>query len=69
MSRYPHLSSAERDAIADLRAAGASLRTIARELGRAASTISRELRRNALDSGVYRPRIADWPSPLKRIHL
>jgi len=66
MSGYSHLTSAERDAIADLRAAGAGLRTIARELGRAASTISRELRRNALDSGVYRPRIADGSYLLRR---
>src|SRR3569623_1783816 len=37
------------------RAEGRSLRGIARALGRAASTISRELRRNALPKGGYLP--------------
>lgn len=55
MSRYAHLSSEERDWIAELRAAGTGVRAIARTLGRAGSTISRELSRNALDSGAYRP--------------
>ena len=43
-----HLIADERDRIADLKAYGLSLRAIARALGRAASTISRELQRNAL---------------------
>jgi IS30 family transposase len=38
-----------------LRAEGLSLRAIARGLGRAASTISRELRRDALPKGGYLP--------------
>ena len=66
MSGYAHLSSAERDWIADLKAAGLSLRAIAGALGRAPSTISRELRRNALDGGAYRPRIADGAYRLRR---
>ena len=41
-----YLSLEERLQIADLRLAGASMRTIATQLGRAASTISRELGRN-----------------------
>src|SRR3954453_523951 len=41
-----YLSESERVVIADLLAGGASLRAIVRELGRAPSTISRELRRN-----------------------
>jgi IS30 family transposase len=41
---------------------GLSLRAI----GRAASTISRELRRNALDRGAYRPHIADGAYMLHR---
>ena len=41
------LSQDERIEIADLRRAGLSVREIARRLGRAPSTISRELRRNA----------------------
>src|ERR671933_1873696 len=38
-----------------LMAEGLSLRAIARALGRAASTVSRELRRNALPKGGYLP--------------
>jgi transposase len=45
------LSFAEREEIALLRAQGAGVRQIARELGRAPSTISRELRRNAATRG------------------
>jgi transposase, IS30 family len=48
------LSQDERVEIADLRQAGMSIRRIAEQLGRAPSTISRELRRNATASG-YRP--------------
>ena len=55
MSGYTHLSALERDRIAELWAAGAGVGAIARALGRAASTISRELSRNALPSGAYRP--------------
>src|SRR5699024_12533222 len=66
MSGYAHLSSSERDAIADLKAARSCLRTIAGALGRAPSTISRELRRNALDGGAYRPRIADGSYRFRR---
>ena len=42
-----YLSQDERIEIADLRHSGLSIRTIAERLGRAPSTISRELRRNA----------------------
>jgi IS30 family transposase len=45
------LSVAEREEIALGRAAGKPVRQIARELGRAASTVSRELRRNSLTRG------------------
>jgi IS30 family transposase len=45
----------EREQLAVLRAEGLSRRTIAARLGRAASTISRELRRNALPKGGYLP--------------
>jgi len=48
------LSQDERIEIADLRLAGLSIRQIADQLGRAPSTISRELRRNAAATG-YRP--------------
>jgi transposase, IS30 family len=49
------LSQDERIELADLRHAGLSIRQIAWQLGRAPSTISRELRRNATTTGVYRP--------------
>jgi IS30 family transposase len=49
-----YLSQDERIEIADLRAAGLGVRQIAERLGRAPSTISRELRRNAT-AGGYRP--------------
>ena len=49
------LSQDERIEIADLRHAGMTIRQVAARLGRAPSTISRELRRNAPRSGGYRP--------------
>lgn len=52
-SRY--LSQDERIEIADLRRDGLSLRAIAERLGRAPSTISRELRRNAAAGRRYQP--------------
>jgi len=58
-ARHPrYLSLAERTMIADLRRAGVSVRDIAQELGRAASTVSRELRRNVDDRGRYLPATA-----------
>ncbi|MDZ7917218.1 MAG: IS30 family transposase [Rhodococcus sp. (in: high G+C Gram-positive bacteria)] len=52
-SRY--LSQEERIAIGDLHRTGLSIRKIAEALGRAPSTISRELRRNQFPQGGYRP--------------
>jgi transposase-like protein len=49
------VSQEERIEIADLRHAGWSIRQIAQQLGRAPSTVSRELRRNAASDGRYRP--------------
>src|SRR5271169_1858093 len=46
-----YLSFAEREEIAILRARGCGVREIARRAGRSASTISRELRRNAATRG------------------
>jgi IS30 family transposase len=55
MSGGTHLRLEEREQLTALRAEGLSLRTIAARLGRAASTVSRELRRNALPRGGYLP--------------
>ena len=58
-----YLSFAEREEIAILRAQGNGVRDIARRLGRAPSTISRELRRNAATRGGrldYRASVAQW---------
>jgi IS30 family transposase len=50
-----YLTQDERIEIADLRQSGLTLRAIAARLGRAPSTISRELRRNAVTGRGYRP--------------
>jgi lambda repressor-like predicted transcriptional regulator len=50
-----YLSQDERIEIADLRRSGLSLRAIGDRLGRAPSTISRELRRNAPAGRGYQP--------------
>ncbi len=58
-----YLSLAEREQIALMRARRDGVREIARQLGRAASTISRELRRNAATRGggfEYRAVTAQW---------
>lgn len=49
------LSQEERIRIGDLQRAGTSVRKIAAELGRSASTVSRELRRNRSTRGGYWP--------------
>ncbi|MCA3151294.1 MAG: IS30 family transposase [Methylobacterium sp.] len=58
-----YLSLEEREEIALMRAQNCSMQRIARQLGRAASTISRELRRNAAtrNGGLdYRATTAQW---------
>ena len=63
-----YLSFAEREDIALLRGQGLGVRAIARALGRAPSTISRELRRNAATRGGqldYRASIAQWKAELQ----
>lgn len=57
------LSFAEREEIALLKARDKGVRKIARTIGRAPGTISRELRRNAATRGgkpVYRAVVAQW---------
>ena len=58
-----YLSFAEREEIAILRAQGDGVRQIARAIGRDASTVSRELRRNAATRAGqkgYRASVAQW---------
>ncbi len=58
-----YLSFAEREEIAVLKAQGHGVREIARRIGRDASTISRELRRNAATRAGqrgYRASVAQW---------
>ena len=58
-----HLSFVEREEIALWRAQGHGVREVARRLGRTASTISRDLRRNAATRGGglgYRATTAQW---------
>ena len=60
-----HLLLAEREELAILRAQGTGIREIARRVGRSASTVSRELRRNAATRGgglEYRASTAQWHS-------
>jgi transposase, IS30 family len=66
MSNYTHLTASERYQIADLKSVGSGVQAIAAALGRSASTISRELQRNALDSGAYRPAPAEGAYLLRR---
>ena len=56
--RYGHLSHEERGMIFAERRRGASLRAIGGLLGRAASTISRELGRGEGEDGCYSPQVA-----------
>lgn len=58
-----YLSFAERELLALMRAQGVGVRACARQLGRAPSTISRELRRNSATRGGgfdYRATTAQW---------
>ena len=66
MPGYSHLLDDERDHIAALKAAGRSIGAIAKAMGRAKSTVSRELRRNALPSGRYSPLYAAGAYQLRR---
>jgi IS30 family transposase len=52
-NKYNHLTSEERDEIANLNAKEISLSEIARRLGRSKSTISNEIIRNSSNNGYY----------------
>src|SRR5947199_646361 len=66
MPAYSHLLDEERDQIAVMSAAGRSICAIAGALQRAKSTVSRELRRNAVPSGRYSPLHAAGAYQLRR---
>jgi transposase, IS30 family len=58
--RHPrYLSLVERTMMCDLRRERKTLREIAQAIGRSPSTVSRELRRNAEQSGRYLPHTAE----------
>lgn len=59
------LTAAEREEIGLARAAGESLRAIARRLGRAPSTVSREVARFERYGQQYKPLAADWAAWLR----
>ncbi|QIM17290.1 IS30 family transposase [Leucobacter insecticola] len=64
---HPRLVSLEeRERIADLSRAGCSIRQIAQDLGRAPSTVSRELRRNRSQHGPYHPYAAHRKAAKRR---
>ncbi len=58
-THYDQLDIDERYELYRLHEAGTALREIGRLMGRSSSTISRELRRNALPRGEYKPGSAD----------
>lgn len=58
MRQYHQLTSEERYALSAFRKQGYSIRGIAAALGRAPSTISREIRRNIKPDGGYRANVA-----------
>jgi transposase, IS30 family len=69
MGCYRHLTRDDREEIAVLRASGRSMRAIAAAVGKAPSSISRELKRNALDSGRYAAHVADGAYMARRQRL
>jgi len=58
MPRYHRLSLVEREELSRMLAAGASLRAIAQQMGRAPSSLSRELHRHARSRLTYRAVVA-----------
>ena len=61
-----YLSLAEREEIMERRAAGESVRAVARVLGRDPATVSRELKRGAIATGAYRPSVGQRKAELAR---
>ncbi len=67
--RYDQLDLDDRIEISRLHAVGKSRREIGHLMGRDASTISRELRRNSLPRGEYKPASADRMALSRRRRL
>lgn len=61
---YRQLTEGQRYQISLLISQKFSLREIAKQMGVAPSTISRELRRNSIKSGLYEPDLAYQQAPL-----
>lgn len=68
MSHYIHLSIEEREKLYLMRGQGKRICEIGRELGRSASTISRELRRNQSKRHPYSPSSAQRAYKKRRKH-
>jgi len=67
--KYTQLSVEEREKIQELLWRKASVREIARQLGRDASSISREIKRNQTEQRrLYRPRLAHEKALERRTH-
>lgn len=68
MQQYSHLSASDREEISRGLAQGRSLRSIAKELHRHPSSVSREIRRNLRPrTGLYRAVSAEWAAQKRRI--
>ena len=68
-TKYTQLTLSERCELKSLRYAGHSIRQIGLLMGRSHSTISRELRRNGLRDGVYKPERAEIMYQVRRDRL
>ena len=64
--RYRQVTIEERCAIARLQAEGRSIRQIAADMDRSASTVARELKRNRSKNGGYQPVYADQRARARR---
>jgi IS30 family transposase len=63
---YQHLTTFERARIETLEGLGYSIRSIAKEIGRAPSTVSRELSRNTSPEGIYHSETAQEQYAVRR---
>ena len=68
MCHYKHLSIEEREKLYLMKGQGQSLRSIAKHLGRSASTISRELKRGLCPGHAYLPSRAQYRYEKRRLN-